>query len=71
MYQAMRAGFELLMLAVLVAGLVLPSRWRLVGAVLPMTYVSTLSMAGMNVTIRQGVLIGLLFPFAVAMIQLH
>jgi hypothetical protein len=57
------------MLIMLVAGLFLLSWWRLAEALLLVTYASIRSIAGKHVAIKQGVLIGLLFPLAVSMMQ--
>jgi succinoglycan biosynthesis protein ExoA len=68
-YQVVPAGFYVLTLIMLVFGLFLPGWWRLIAAVLPLTYASILGIAGMDVAIKNGVRVGLLFPFAAAIMH--
>jgi glycosyltransferase involved in cell wall biosynthesis len=61
--------FFSLILATLIGSLWLHGWWRLLGAILPIVYVSILFMAGVGVAVKQGIHIGLLFPLATAMMH--
>jgi succinoglycan biosynthesis protein ExoA len=59
-----------LMLILLVVGLWLPGWWRLIAAVLPTAYASILVGAAAGVAIKQGLLVGFMFPFAAAIMHI-
>jgi succinoglycan biosynthesis protein ExoA len=62
--------FFFLMLLLLGVGLLLPSWWRLTAAILPVAHALILMIAGTEVALRQGILIGLMFPLATAIMHL-
>jgi len=67
--QVAPSAFLALMLVSLGIGLCLPGWWRLIAAVLPVTYTSSLVAVGAAVAIRKGLLVGLMFPFAAAIMH--
>ena len=68
--QIVPVAFFLLMLVLLVVGLFLPGRWRLIAAMLPAGYLSMLITAGAWVSMKHGILVGLMFPIAVAIMHM-
>jgi glycosyltransferase involved in cell wall biosynthesis len=63
-------SFFFVMLIMLVVGLFLPGWWRLIAAALPIAYGGMLITAGLAVAIRRGLLVGLMFPIAAAIMHL-
>jgi succinoglycan biosynthesis protein ExoA len=68
--QIVPISFYTLMLILLIVGYCLPGRWRLAAAVLPIAYIAMQVVAGVGVAIQQGMLSGLMFPMASAIMQL-
>src|SRR4029453_6830775 len=61
--------FFLLMFVLLVAGLYLPGQWRLTAAGLPLAYASILILTGLGIAKKRGILVGLTFPVAAAIMH--
>jgi hypothetical protein len=62
--------FFLATFVLLLVGLYLPGWWRLLAAALPMAYVSMLMAAGARIATKHGMLVGLMFPVAAAIMHL-
>jgi hypothetical protein len=67
--QVVPVTFFLLILVLLVVGLFLPGWWRLTAAALPLAYASMLISAGVGIAMKQGMLVGLMFPIAAAIMH--
>jgi glycosyltransferase involved in cell wall biosynthesis len=67
--QLVPVGFFLLMFGLLVVGLCLPGRFRFVSGILPVGYLFMLIAAGMKITRDQGILVGVRFPIAAAILH--
>jgi succinoglycan biosynthesis protein ExoA len=68
--QVVPVTFFLLMLALLPMGFYLSSWWRLVAVAIPVAYASLLLATGASIASKHGILVGLMFPLAVAIMHL-
>jgi succinoglycan biosynthesis protein ExoA len=67
--QIVPVTFFLVMLMLLLMGVWSAGWWRLAAVVLPIAYVLTLIVVGMRVAMKSGVLVGLMFPSAAAIMH--
>jgi succinoglycan biosynthesis protein ExoA len=67
--QVVPVVFFLLTLLAFALGICLPDPWRLMAAVLPLTYASILILAGVGVAMKCRIIVGVMFPIAAAIMH--